>query len=377
MDKLIYLVYPALLFVILWKVKLTEKGKFNEDYMSLSQSKSIQAICIILIMLHHMSQKVSHKYMVKPLYLKHGLEPFTEIGYLLVGVFFFYSGYGLYKSYKEKEDYLKGFYLNRLTVILLEHVIVTAVFAVIIVKTGIPFSIDSPFTKNGPSTVNPYSWYIYALIICYILFHLSFRWYKNDNVSIGIIIAGVILYILFCNHFMYGGWWYNTILAFPAGILYSKKETGIHEKITAHYKRYLILTVVLTIVMFYAGEIVQMFEYEIEKSISYPQGQMIIAIIRSVAAVLFAFSFVVISMKVRIGNRILDFTGKITLEIYLVHGIFVQMFSYEFLQGSGKRIQYISNPLVYVTVVFILTFITAFILNAATRPVYKRIRGRK
>ena len=43
----------------------------------------------------------------------HGLDFFLQLGYLFVSVFFFCSGLGLYKSFRTKPDYLKGFFRRR------------------------------------------------------------------------------------------------------------------------------------------------------------------------------------------------------------------------------------------------------------------------
>ena len=44
----------------------------------------------------------------------------------------------------------------------------------------------------------------------------------------------------------------------------------------------------------------------------------------------FAFCALLLNMKLKIGNRVLEFMGTITLEFYLIHGLFLEFFSYQF-----------------------------------------------
>ena len=41
-------------------------------------------------------------------------------------------------------------------------------------------------------------------------------------------------------------------------------------------------------------------------------------------------------MKIRFGNRILSWLGTVTLDFYLIHGLFVELFGYNFLGISGS-----------------------------------------
>ena len=55
-------------------------------------------------------------------------------------------------------------------------------------------------------------------------------------------------------------------------------------------------------------------------------------------------------MKIKPGNKILAWLGSVTLEFYLMHGIFVELFGYSFLDLSDS-IVYIRNvPLFILTV---------------------------
>ena len=63
--------------------------------------------------------------------------------------------------------------------------------------------------------------------------------------------------------------------------------------------------------------------------------------------VTFAF---LLTMKIRFGNRALAWLSGVTLEFYLIHGVFVELFGYNFLDIS-KSIVYIRFVPLYITVV--------------------------
>ena len=105
---MIYLIYPLLVVVLLWGAKPFGRGKWNEEAFSLRQMKALQGFFAICIMLHHIGQKTCASWLEDALIIP-GLEFFVPIGYLFVSMFFFCSGYGLYKSIQTKPNYLKGF----------------------------------------------------------------------------------------------------------------------------------------------------------------------------------------------------------------------------------------------------------------------------
>lgn len=331
--------------------------------MSLKQSKSIQAIAIICIIIHHISLKLCDPHTVPAEYIKHGPEPFMYIGYLAVAVFFFCSGYGLYRSIHSKEGYLTDFFFNRLTPIITAHLLVIFLYMYISNRLDIPIQFQVPTTIFGPNTINPYSWYIYAIILCYFLFYVAFKYCKNERLSIGIICAGLVMYIAFCNYWLYGGWWYNTILVFPFGLIYARNEVSVRKKIEANYKHTLVGISVLAVVGFAVAEILSNPHVGADELMLYSKIQLIIAMLRTLTSCFFVLLLVMISMKKEIDSVCLSFWGELTLEIYLLHGVFVQIFASEYLAGYDISVCYIHNPFLYTVLVMILSVGAAFLLH--------------
>ena len=107
MNWLVLLYYPILIFILLWGMKISKKDEFHDGFLSLSQTKSLQGFAAIGIVFHHIGQNTCAPWLA-PEQTIHGLEPFVPIGYLLVAIFFFCSGYGLMKSFNTKEKLPEG-----------------------------------------------------------------------------------------------------------------------------------------------------------------------------------------------------------------------------------------------------------------------------
>ena len=123
-----YLFYFLLAGLIFWGARYAGRGEWNEDYTSLKQTKILQGVAALGIALHHMSQKTCAPWHPSA-FIVHGMDPFIPMGYMLVGVFLFCSGLGLYKSFKSKPGYLKGFFRRRILPVVI--LIVTCVLGLL------------------------------------------------------------------------------------------------------------------------------------------------------------------------------------------------------------------------------------------------------
>ena len=76
----------------------------------------------------------------------------------------------------------------------------------------------------------------------------------------------------------------------------------------------------------------------------------------------FVFLVFLLNMKIKIGNKVLKFMGALTLEFYLIHGLFVELFGYDFLE-MRPSIHYIRNVALYLLVVIALSVPAAVLLQ--------------
>lgn len=107
------------------------------DYLNLAKCNCLRGIMAVAIVLHHMSEKT------------HGGIAFPQlqhIGYLIVAVFFFLSGYGLTVSYSKKGiAYFRGFWRKRIGYLAVVYLLVTALYWVYFIATGRSITVGGCF----------------------------------------------------------------------------------------------------------------------------------------------------------------------------------------------------------------------------------------
>ncbi len=185
----VYLVYPLLLILLLYGVELPKKGEWNNDYLSLKQTKAFLGFCAVIIIFHHISQKTCgellEQYSVE---VRHGLDFFVYVGYLCVAMFFFCSGYGMYVSSGKGKSFFDHYFKRRILPLIIPTVIMWLVFFFIERARGMV--IKPPVWIN----VNDYIWFVPAMIYMYIAFYICFKLVKNDSAPV-FYIRNQILYI--------------------------------------------------------------------------------------------------------------------------------------------------------------------------------------
>ena len=89
----------AAIIILLPKVKSAGKHQFFEHPFPLKITKAMQGFLAFLVMFHQLSVQSGNAAVYSA-----SLAIFSKIGVLIVGFFFFFSGYGLITSYEEKKD---------------------------------------------------------------------------------------------------------------------------------------------------------------------------------------------------------------------------------------------------------------------------------
>ncbi len=364
MDYLVYLFYPLLIGVLFYGGKVFKKSEWNEEVLSLEQTKAIEAFAAICIMFHHMAQKTCAYWMDSD-YIVNGLNPFVMTGYLFVAIFFFFSGYGLIKSYKTKENYLQRFLPKRLSPLFVAAVLIGFVF--LSARVGMKENVRFQFFSFGePRQINPNGWFPIAITVLYIGFYLSYRFCKNKKVALGLTCAVALAYIVYCDFFLFGTWWYNTIPAFCAGLIFAEYEKPFIQSIKKHYILNVIILCVLNVVFIY---------FSVQHSREYNRFVQLLS--QMASSVTFVLLLIVLGLKVKIGNKALAFIGGMTLELYLIHGLFVHLFGYCFITEQLEPLYYIANPALYAVVVICLSIPSAYLFKIIDKAIIRFFNKRK
>ena len=354
-----YLFYFSLALLFFFGARSTGRG-WNEEYTSLKQTKMLQGIAALGIALHHMAQKTCAPWHPS-VYAVHGLDFFVPIGYMLVGLFLFCSGLGLYRSLKSKPDYLKGFFRRRILPIIIAFYLSEFIYTGIRLLMGEKMNLTTVlWYLSGLHMANFNAWYVVVIPFFYLAFWAAFRFCKREGTAIAWVFLFTLAYTVagaLIDHqddwWMRGEWWYNSIILFPLGLLFGKFEKQVTGFFKKGYWFWLLFFFVGIFLVF------QQSEWLVNGPWGYygewgdrlkVQHRLMSAGIQWVSAFFFTVFCFLLMMKVRLGNKALAWLGGMTLEFYLMHGIFVELFGYNFLDISRSIVYIKKVPLFIVAV---------------------------
>lgn len=338
-QSLICLVPIAALF--LWKAKIAGIGKIFDDYMSVDNMQNIRGMLAILIVIHHFSGMIEEK---SVFFL------FNHIGYLVVALFLFLSGYGLAYGVQNKPGYINGvkFLYTRIPKLIIPYWVAVIIYAVGYLAAGEPITwkailLSFVSFKNIVGS----SWYIFELIVLYIIFFLSFK-IKKRKIALSVLFALVAA----CAIVFYIGdsfleVWYRSIFAFPLGVFYSLKKDKIESfLLNKTLVRYiaLILSLIALLSLRYACVILGLTYLQILFDIT--------------SSAMFSLVAVIMLRKIKLGNKALSFLGSISFEIYLIHLLLVKLIYSFYFNGQINLLLYFVISIVSViSVAYIMSFI--------------------
>ena len=148
----------------------------------------------------------------------------TQFGYLSVSIFFFLSGYGLWKRGKEDSNYLASFLKKRVLSLYIQYVLLIFFYATLFLVWNKKIEVTT-FAQSFlfGKTVVPYGWYFQAITVFYLIFYLSCRFLNKKGQIVGIAV-GLCLYALFCFSWKLTTTWYETSFAFLTGVVLAEYE---------------------------------------------------------------------------------------------------------------------------------------------------------
>lgn len=330
-------------------------GVWHDDFDGQEHSKELLGIMAVFIVLHHLVQQVGTD--------NAGIMNFLEnAGVCFVGAYFFYSGYGLAHSFIVKDNYLKGFFKKRLSTVLIPAYLCNIIFVINETLNGGLDSIsDYVLALSGIRLLNSHMWYIVEITILYIFFYIVFRLLKKPQKAIilmTILVLGLMTGSMLAGHgdaWFQGEWWYNTTLLFTLGMFYALHRQKFITLIRRHYKCAIIMTLVSFLVLYKANERILLHygywsEYSGKTYFASCLDKLISLAVQLPMVCSFILLILVIGQKVKCSNSVLRFFGRISLELYLIHNLFI------------ARLDFVSGTGIYCTLVVVASIIAATIL---------------
>ncbi len=336
MSNVLLTIYPALYILLIFAgSKVSKKGAFTKEPWSRQQALMMQALACIGVVLHHVTQEITGYGVV----YKGPITIFNSIGILFTSLFFFFSGYGLISSVRTKEAYLKTFLRKRLPTILVPFWVANIIAVLVrIFYMQIPMEIkDIIQYVLGLVLINGNGWYIVEIFFLYMAFYLIFKMCKNQKLALVLLsIVSVIPIVIglrsghdtstMGNHWFKGEWWYNSTIVFVMGLLVAHFKDKVITFAKRYYRVLMIATSFLLVAMYMIEEYVRsVYGYYSVTPIGQIMSNEQITLFAQMALCLtFTWFVLLLNLKISLGNSLLKGISMISMEIFLLHGIFLQ-----------------------------------------------------
>ncbi len=333
----------AFLFLLCFLVCYGIVFKNNPDYLDITQTNAVKGVFIIIVFLNH-----ARSYLTLSSNMFNNIYAFffRVIGQMMVVMFLFYSGYGVgYQLQIKGKAYERVFIKKRIISTWFHFALAVAFYAIInIVLQRSYSSIKWIGCWFGWESIGNSNWFVFDILILYIITFVSIKISNSTNVNrskeriqvYSITVMTLLLWLLLYLAKRPDRYWYNTLIAYPFGMWYCYNRKTI-ESVFAKKEVYCIVLLLsgiffslLTLVRNSIGE--------------------------NIAAILFSTIVIMITMKVHIGNRALNWLGIHLFPIFILQRIPMIILS-----------DYEINPVLFVLVCFIITIVLTYLYEAVIK----------
>ena len=173
--------------------------------------------------------------------------------------------------------------------------------------------------------------------------------------TIAILVNTVLInfYIVLAIKLGYGFWWYNSSLPFVLGLVWAKNKENIDRLLKKYYFIPLVSVTVLLFVSHQYSFILQ--KFHLVDNYSY-------ALAANIDNVIFTFYLILIVRKIDFSNNYLLFLGRVSFELYMIHGLVISIFGKYF---ETSRL----NDIIFTTSVLIVSIFLAWLINVIIKKI--------
>ncbi len=291
----IYLLLLVIAALIGSKIYLKD---FNHEYLNIDTTSCIKGLFVLIVFYSHIASYVEFSssndfFMTKFILF---------LGQLMVTMFLFYSGYGIYESIKRKKrEYIDSFPKNRILKTYVHFVLIVLTYWIVNMIVGIKYeAIDIFLSFLVWHSLGNSNWYIFIILVLYVITYISFKIFsKSDRKAIMstwiLSIIGIII-LKNCRPI----YWINTLLCFPLGMTYSHHKEDI-DKFLFNNKKYIFTLIALSVSFC-------LFRLYAHENLSF-------YLLMSIA---FSLVVVLLTMKINIRNTFLKWFGDRLFLAYIL-----------------------------------------------------------
>lgn len=310
-------------------------------FLDKNNTSILRGLSVIIIFIHHLVRQFQGDSLLKAC--------FINVGFLAVTIFLFVSGYALKTQFNKKDNYLKGFFINKvlrlIIIFIISDILITILYNIFTQKKyGVLIFLKNLLMLKFSD--GRQLWFVFIIIFDYVIFYIANKFFDNKK-STYLIFLATILYIIpfvITNKDVH---WYNTAICFPLGVAIADYKREIFSFLNKRYCINIISSFILIILGIYLFQ---------AKSIE---------IIQFFVPIVFIWFILCILIKVNLNGRYLKFMDTISFEFYLVHLGILKMILKENSENSS----------IYIVIVFLISILISWLINRITTFIY--IIGRR
>ncbi len=316
--------------------------------MSISTTSSIKGIFGVIILFSHLNSYISISDNIGN---KIYLLCFGLFGQLMVTMFFFYSGFGVMESFRKKSDYDKGFLKNRVLKTLIHFDLAVLLFLIFSLSIGQVYDWQNyVFCWIGWKALGNSNWFVFIILALYVITFASMKLAKLKDAGaerLFVFLVSILSLILWvAMYFIKGDIWCNTLLCYPLGMLYSVIKPKVDKLLQRKKYIYYVVTFIVAI------SFVLLYEFKSN------------TLIYSVMSCVFVLLFTLVTIKMRVSNKILQWLGKYSFSIYIVQRLPMMLLSHF---GINENIA------IFSIVSVVATLLVAFVYQKCTSMIDKKL----
>lgn len=342
---LLLIVLVALCF---WKIEFCG---YHSGFLSAINTLPIKGIFTFLVLFQHVRDYITlSDTWINSVYL----TVQDHLGQLIVAMFLFYSGFGVWESFKKKKQYEQTFFKHRILRTLLHFDIIVLLFIIIqLLLHNIRTPNEYLFCWIGWESVGNSNWYVFDILMLYLCANVSMvfqKKYGRGGICITILSTALLWVLLrFSGKHEY---WVNTLAAFPLGMLFCSQKDKLYTVLSQKRMPYYLTALfgLLLILSFKKGYILSNMGGGVD--------------VYGCTTCIFCILVVLISSWIRIGNPILNWAGRNVFTIYILQRLPMIVFA---AMGINAK------PWLFITLSFIATFVLAELFSRVFKKLDKKL----
>lgn len=379
----------VLFTLICYGLSVRDRGFFNEDYLDKRNTAAVNGIFVILVVFSHYSQYalLEGAFDAPYLVLK------SHLNQMVVATFLFYSGYGMMEQVKRRGSSYTYNIPVKSGRLLFRFDAAVMLFLLVNTLLGKSFELKTVvLSLIGWESLGNSNWYIFDILVLYMLMFASFgilermktivssdntdsitkdvrdfssipsSGYSKDGTEINSIypsayhkrLPKLVLFLILTLCFIYAmnktdkePYWYNTVILLPAGCFYSEFRDEIERLICKNEITYFLSLFMVLVVYVFSSRLRDINGIKVY----------------TVWAISFISLIILITMKVSIYNRILEWFGKHVFSIYILQRIPMILLDHFGLIDEHKYLCLIAVFALTIPLALIFEKVTELMLN--------------